>query len=101
MYFPRGLVVALLSYIELASFFPGHSGAETAEYKPQPQFICILASTTVLYFHIDSDSTTMAAEMRHAHSRIVIKAARKDPSPPTIELRKTRPPYVRPFVTRD
>jgi hypothetical protein len=47
-----------------------------------------LASAIILYFHsINSHgaSTTMAAEMRHGHSRIVLKAPRRDPTPPTVE----------------
>jgi hypothetical protein len=75
------------------SRFSSPAAAHTAEYKPRPLLICILASAIVLYFHINSASTTMlatmAAEMRHTHSRNVIKAPRRDPSPPTIELRKT------------
>jgi hypothetical protein len=51
---------------------------QTAEYKPRPLLICILVNAIVFYFHNHSASTTMAAEMRHAHSRIVVKAPCRD-----------------------
>ena len=42
-------------------------------------------------FHVYGASTTIAAEMRHwhAHGKVIVKVQRRDPSPPTAELRKT------------
>ena len=45
-------------------------------------------------FHVYGASTTIAAEMRHWHAhgcpgKVIVKVQRRDPSPPTAELRKT------------